>query len=364
MRVLGFGTYDRGSHPRVGVLLEGLAAYGADVQELNRPLGIGTAERVAMLREPWRLWRLAWRLLRCWGGLVSGARLVSRPDVVLVGYLGHFDVLLARLTFPRATIVLDQLVFAADTASDRGVDGGLRQRVLFALDVLSCRAADVVVVDTEENAGLVPAGSAHKVVVIAVGAPASWFVGDRARRRDGAPLSVVFYGLFTPLQGAVTIAAAGRLLDPALVRLTMVGHGQQLADARAAAGGAPVQWVQWVDSEELPTYVSRFDVCLGIMGTTPKALRVCPNKVFQGAAAACAVVTSDTLPQRRLLGAAAVYVPAGDPPALAAALLALVAAPAELRRLQVAACSLAAREFGAAAVVGPLAAVLNSFLDR
>jgi glycosyltransferase involved in cell wall biosynthesis len=50
---------------------------------------------------------------------------------------------------------------------------------------------------------------------------------------------------------------------------------------------------------------------------------VVPNKVFQGMAAGCVVVTSDTAPQRRMLGDAAVLVPPGDPAALADALRAL-----------------------------------------
>jgi glycosyltransferase involved in cell wall biosynthesis len=44
--------------------------------------------------------------------------------------------------------------------------------------------------------------------------------------------------------------------------------------------------------------------------------------VFQGAAAGCAIVTSDIPPQRRALGDAALLVPPGDPAALAAALIA------------------------------------------
>ena len=55
VRVLAFGTYDVRSHPRVGVLIEGLRASGDDVVEVNVPLGLDTAARVAMLRQPWRL---------------------------------------------------------------------------------------------------------------------------------------------------------------------------------------------------------------------------------------------------------------------------------------------------------------------
>ena len=44
--------------------------------------------------------------------------------------------------------------------------------------------------------------------------------------------------------------------------------------------------------------VASHDVCLGIFGDTDKALSVVPTKVYQGAAAGCAVVTSDTAPHR------------------------------------------------------------------
>ena len=75
-------------------------------------------------------------------------------------------------------------------------------------------------------------------------------------------------------------------------------------------------------------------MCLGIFGTGDKAQRVVPNKVFQGAAAGCAIVTSDTAPQRRALGEAAVLVPPGDPGELAGALRQLAADRAALARLR------------------------------
>ena len=42
MRILFFGTYDVKSHPRVGVLAEGLRAHGHEVTECNAPLGLDT----------------------------------------------------------------------------------------------------------------------------------------------------------------------------------------------------------------------------------------------------------------------------------------------------------------------------------
>ena len=107
-------------------------------------------------------------------------------------------------------------------------------------------------------------------------------------------------------------------------------------------------------ARELPDVAVAHDVCLGIFGTGAKALRVVPNKVFQGAAAGCAIVTSDTAPQRRVLGADALFTPPGDPAALAAALTRLAADRGEAARLGAAARARAVESFGAAAVVEPL----------
>jgi len=169
------------------------------------------------------------------------------------------------------------------------------------------------------------------------------------------PLRVVFYGLYTPLQGAPVIGAALSLLAGAPVEVTMIGDGQDAAAAKAAAAAnGAVRWVDWVPAADLPALVASHHVCLGIFGTGDKARRVVPNKVFQGAAAGCAIVTSDTPPQRRALGEAAVLVPPGDPEALAAALRGLAADPAEVARLRREAARLAAGKFAPAQVVAPL----------
>jgi glycosyltransferase involved in cell wall biosynthesis len=104
----------------------------------------------------------------------------------------------------------------------------------------------------------------------------------------------------------------------------------------------------------LPELVAEHDVCLGIFGTGPKAQRVVPTKIFQGAAAGCALVTSDTAPQRRILGDAAILVPPGDAVAVAAALEKLAADSDALLRSRAAAARLADERFRADVVVAPL----------
>lgn len=362
-RVLGFGTYDSALHPRVAVLLTGLREHGLPVSECNEPLGLSTADKVRVLKQPWRLPRELVRVLGRWSALTRRARSLPAPDVVVVGYLGHVDVLLARRLFRRAIVVLDLLVLAGDTARDRGA-GRWRQRLLTVLDRVAVRASDVVVVDTEEHRALLPAARRQDGVVVPVGAAPEWFAA--ATQRTTGPLRVVFFGLFTPLQGTPTLARAlTYLADDVPCEVTLVGGGQDEPEVRRLLGDHPrLNWHAWVAADELPALVAAHDVCLGIFGTGDKARRVVPNKVFQGAAAGCALVTSDTPPQRRALGDAAVFVPAGDAHALARALTELARDPGAVARLARLAHERALNHFTATAVTEPLVARLLSVPAR
>jgi glycosyltransferase involved in cell wall biosynthesis len=361
VRVAVFGTYDTTVHPRGAVLVEGLAEHGFDVAEVNEPLGLGTSARVGMLQQPWRLPLLAARLARCWVRLLVRSGLVRGPDAVLVPYLGHFDVLLARARWPRRTVVLDYLVSGAGTARDRGVVRGPKLWLLDLLDSIATGAADVVVVDTDESAERLPERARDRAVVVPVGATRSWFdAGHRASGGSGAgPLRVVFFGSFTPLQGTITLARALARVAPGTLAVTLLGTGQDHAEVRRLlAGRTDITWHDWVPIDRLPTLVAGHDVCLGIFGDTAKALTVVPTKVYQGAAAGCALLTSDTPPHRRVLGEDALLVPPGDDAALAEALRTLAADRVLVSGLKAAA---AARAGGLTPdqVVAPLARVLD-----
>ena len=372
MRIVAFGTYQADSHPRVRVLIEGLRTDGHEVIEINEPLGLSTAQRVSMLRRPWTAPLLALALLRTWTRLLRRGRAErhrAQPDAVLVGYLAHFDVHLAARVFPRSPIVLDHLIFAAGTAVDRGTKPGLITRALQQVDRRALAAADVIVVDTAEHAARVPPALSARTVIAAVGADARWFAAGAQAVGEPAPgeqVKVVFFGLYTPLQGALVIgealaALAHRGIGADRLQVTMIGTGQDLSATRQAAGpDAPVTWVDWVPAAELPAVVAGHHVALGIFGTTAKAGDVVPNKVFQSAAAGCAIVTSDTGPQRRTLDGRAELIPAGDAHALAATLIALVTDPELLAARRRQARQLAADAFSGGAVVKDLAARLRS----
>jgi glycosyltransferase involved in cell wall biosynthesis len=350
----------------VAVLIEGLRASGDEVVEINEPLRLDTAARVAMVRQPWRVLVLLAKLGRCWSLLVGKARRYRRvaeePDAVLVGYLGHFDVRLARRLFPKTPVVLDHLVSAARTAHDRGLAGssGYKCGLLRAIDDGAIRRADVVVVDTHESRAALPPHALDKAAVVPVGATSEWFAQGRARfARSGnvdGPLRVVFVGIFTPLHGTGTLGTAlAALAEDDRLTITMVGSGQDYEKCRAAAASnRRVTWIDWVPGGDLPALVGAHDVSLGIFGTSEKARTVVPTKVFQGAAAATAIVTSDTPPQRAALADAALFVSPGDVGSLVAAIRALAEDRALVAELQAAAYGRAVERFAPGTVVAAM----------
>jgi len=399
VRWLAFGTYDLRHHPRMGVLIEGLRASGDEVVEINEPLRLGVAGPVPVPRQPWHLPVLAARLARCWLALVLRAlrhRAEPPVDAVLVGHPGYLDVRLARLLFPHTPIVLDHLAPVAGTARDRGraSPGTITSRVLRAVDDGALRRADIILVGTAEHAGELPEHAARRAVVVPVGAPTAWFVPSPrtappapSPRTGAAPpprttppswtgappswtgappsrtaapppdrLRAIFVGLIPPSHGTATLGAAlAKLAGDERIAITVVGRGQDHPQCRQAAAANPmVRWIDWVPHHELPELVAGHDVCLGIFDTTTAARSVVPAKVVHGAAAGCAVVTSDTPPQRRALGSAALFVPPGDPSALAAALRELAADRDQVARLRAAARARAADQYTPATVVAPV----------
>ncbi|HEY7690739.1 MAG TPA: glycosyltransferase [Gaiellaceae bacterium] len=359
--MLFFGTYDSRLYPRIRVLQEGFAALGDEVVECNVPLGLDTAMRVRILRQPWLLPILVMRIALAWARLWACSRRLPTIDLVVVGYMGHFDVHLARRLWPKVPVVLDHLISASDTALDRGAQPGLVVRLLERLDRAALQAADVPCVDTPGHLELIRGEAHDRALVVPVGASEEWFHRPGPIAAAG-PLRVVFFGSFTPLQGAPVIGeAAGLLFGEPSVQLTLIGRGQDYEATRAAAAAnESVEWIDWVDADELPAVVAAHDVCLGIFGTGPKALRVVPNKVFQGAAAGTAIVTSDTRPQRDVLDRGAVFVPPGDAHALARALVELAARREQVAELRAAAYERAMLSFRPASVTAPLYARIAS----
>jgi glycosyltransferase involved in cell wall biosynthesis len=261
-----------------------------------------------------RLARAELRLLR---------RSPERYDAVIVGYPGHFDLPAARRAARGAPVLFNPLVSLADTlVSDRARfrAGSLPARALALVDRLALRAADVVVADTEQHARfLAELADVEKVEVCFVGAEERIFRPGPV----GAFTHALFVGKLIPLHGLETILEAARIAPELPFRV--VGSGQ-LAELLEQAP-ENVEWVPWVEYEQLAGELHTAGAALGIFGRSEKAARVIPNKAFQALACRTPLVTADTPAARELLvdGESALLVPPGDAPALAGALRLLAA---------------------------------------
>ncbi|MFE3199104.1 glycosyltransferase [Embleya sp. NPDC059237] len=397
MRVMAFGTYDTTVHPRVGILIEGLRRHGIEVVTCNVPLGhMDAGPMVPPPSAHPGIPRQRIRHARCIAELVAKARRAPRPDVVIVGYQGRLDIQIARRLFPGVPLVLDHLESVDDVADRLGHAAQAELRKVDRIEQAAIAAARLVLVDTEEHRRVLAPAQRDRAVVVPIGAAPVWFdagragpktspdpLGDASAEprpepppepaadfepgfRPGEDLRVISVGLYSPVQGAPVIGAALSRLDGYPITVTMIGRGLQAQRTKDLVGpNAPrVTWRTWVPEAELPRLVAAHDLCLGVFGTGAKALRLVPNKVFQGAAAGCAVLTSDTAPQRRLLGAAGLFVPAGDSDALADALRRLAQHPPEVARLRAAAVALARERFVPEAVVEPLVERLREIVDK
>ena len=193
LRIIAWGTYDLGK-PRVRILLRGLRENGVEVLECHRDVWQGVEDKSQVAG-----WRRKARFIGKW--LIAYPSLIVRylrlpkHDAVLVPYMGQLDVLIlwpfAKLR--RRPIIWDAFLSLYNTiVEDRQLvrPGSLAARLLFAWEWLACRAADVVLVDTNahgryfiERFGIPQA----KVQRIFVGAEPEHFYPSREPKRPDRP---------------------------------------------------------------------------------------------------------------------------------------------------------------------------------
>ena len=317
--VCHFGHHDP-SYARNRILAKALQRTGAEVVQLSD-------RRPFARRAP---------------GLLAAA-LHGDFDLILVGYPGNADVLPARLAGRqrRIPVVLDAFVSLWDSAVVDRKDvraGSLAAARYRAEDKVSCRLADLVLLDTASHIDffvdelrLPPAK--FRRVWIGADDDVMYPRVERAVRMPGGrsdDFTVFFYGSFLPLHGIEWIVRAAWMLElrGEQVRFVVAGSGPGSEAIHALAACLAVESVTFlgdVPYDELPVLMAQSDVCLGIFGTTPKAHRVIPNKVFDALACARAVVTADTVAARECLvhGQHAWLCPPGNAEALANVILEL-----------------------------------------
>lgn len=306
------------------MLQAGLRELGVPVAEAHRAVWERQRHKVGM--GPARTGLTLGRFAAAWAGLGAAVARCPPARAVVAGYLAQPDAPLAWLAARRlhAPLVVDLMISLWDTlAGDRGRAGSLAGRGLRVLDRLAVRAADLVLADTAANAAFLVerlGARPDRVAVVPVGAEPERFPVSPL---PPGPARAVFYGKLSPMHGLETILAAAR--HPGAPPIRLIGDGQLgpwLEAEIARDRPAGLERVAWVPYEGLGREIAACTISLGVFGTSEKASRVVPNKVWQAMAAGRAIVTADGPAIREVLtdGVDALLVPPGDPAALGAAL--------------------------------------------
>jgi glycosyltransferase involved in cell wall biosynthesis len=235
----------------------------------------------------------------------ASLRGVKKPQLVWVPCFRQRDAAAAQRWARRhdVPLVLDPLISAWDKQvfeRHKLVENSAQAQRLLRWESSLFNHSDIVIADTDCHAEFFRSAlgvDASKVAVIPVGAEEELF-SRQPRPVASEAMRVMFYGSFIGLQGPQFIAQAARHVPE--VNWTFIGSGPLLDQCRDIVHNAEhVEFIPRVPYEELASRIGAADVLLGIFGTSEKAARVIPNKVYQALACGRPVITrvSEAYPQ-------------------------------------------------------------------
>jgi glycosyltransferase involved in cell wall biosynthesis len=332
VRVCYLGTY-RADYARNEMMIEGLRRNGVEVVEIHENLWHGIEDRVDVASGGWRSPAFWWRALRTYGRLLQRYRHVGAYDVLIVGYPGPMDVILARLLswWRHRPLVWDVFMSIYLIAQERGLAARSRAGIylLRVLEWLACQLPDLLILDTTEYVAWFQSMygvSTSRFRLVPTGADDRVFRPSPRCEPASGCFRVLYYGTFIPNHGIEYIVEAARLLvDAEDVRFELIGDGPEKSKAQEMAERydlANVEFTGWLERSDLLHRIAEADLCLGVFGTTPQSLMTVQNKIYEGLAAARPVLTGDGPAVRRLLthGEHVYLCPRANPEALATAI--------------------------------------------
>jgi glycosyltransferase involved in cell wall biosynthesis len=311
LKVCYFGTY-RKNYSRNQIMVEGLRRAGVEVIECHENLWRDIQDRVEIARGGWLNPRFWWRLIKAYLNLLLKYRQIQEYEVMVVGYPGQLDVFIARLLtwIKHKPLVWDVFMSIYLIAKERGLDHKNHNSVklIRMIESFSIRLPDLLIHDTQVYAEWFQSNynlHLHRYCLIPTGAD------DRVFRRStiimigSEPFKVVYYGTFIPNHGVLYIVEAAKLLaDNKSIQFEFIGEGPERAKAEKLAyqyGLPNINFLPWMEKEEIIDHLLNADICLGAFGKTPQSLMTVQNKIYEGLAMGIPVITGDSLAVRQHL---------------------------------------------------------------
>jgi len=281
MKVCYFGDYNP-EYSRNRVLLRGLVLNGIEVIECRTNLKGEYAKKE----------------------LISKFKKINNDfDYLIVGYSdSRFSVPLVK-SLTNKPVIWDAFYSLYDSwVYDKKLRSPFSLRAVYYwfLDYRSCRLADLVLVDTQQHVNyfrkvfFVPK---KKINFLLVGTDETIFFPRNTKKKSN-DFIVFFLGKFIPLQGVQYIIKAAAILQSNKdIKFQIIGRGQTYKDIKKLVDKLKVKNIEFIDPisyNDIPGFIEKADICLGIFGDTNKTTKVIPNKVYEAAAMAKPIITADT----------------------------------------------------------------------
>jgi len=273
-------------YPRNKLLIRSLQKNGFKVLKCKCRTSEGRVKRhIELLRKHWKI--------------------KNKYDLLWVGYADYsrFYVLLAKI-ISNKPIIWDAFysLYDAKVIDRKEVSSKhLKAKYYWILDWLACKLADKILLDTEEHIRYFVKTfkiKKDKFIKVLVGTDNKFFYPRKERIKKKRQFIIHFHGSYIPLQGVEYILRAANLLERKNIKFNIIGSKIKKQYQNKEFSNAV--FVDDVPYKELPNYMARADICLGIFGNTPKTQRVIPNKVYEAIAMKKPVITADTPAAREL----------------------------------------------------------------
>ncbi|NJN19196.1 MAG: glycosyltransferase family 4 protein [Oscillochloris sp.] len=348
LRVCYFGTR-RAGYARNAIIVDGLRRQGIEVIDCHESLWQSFADREQAAAGGWVRPAFFLRVLRTYIRLLW--RYASIPhdyDVMVVGYPGQFDVILARvLTLLNGKpLVWDILMSIYLICMERGLhkQSPLTVALIHTAERLACKLPDRLILDTHtyvdwfcrtyhvdrKRFRLVPLTADERAFDPEL---------TRQAQRDPAICRAVYHGTFIPNHGVPYIIEAARILRRRSdIQFELIGDGPQKVIAEQMVrdyGLGNVRFIGWLEKDLLAEHIAAADICLGTFGTTPQSLMTVQNKIYEALAMARPLITGDSPAVREALtpGEQLLVCDRDDPHTLAEQILRLRHDPAHAEAL-------------------------------
>jgi glycosyltransferase involved in cell wall biosynthesis len=341
------------------LVLSELGAWAPEARQLGVPVDLLGVDRTAFLRRDPRFATSMLRALRAY------VRATRRVDIVDAWHVPSFTFAATAQPFARVPVLLAGRRSTTDLYANKPalqrVAGALASRAVDAVVANSAVAARQAV----EREGIPD----HKVHIIRNAVlPIERDLEARRRYRDGwgfgpDDLVVGCVANYKPGKGQMDLLVAMAWLRDRLpnVRLVLVGDGPDRDELERAIGqmGLARSALLVGRIAEARNVYGAFDVA--VQASHSEGL---PNTILEAAAARLPIVATDVGGTREIVadGASALLVPAGDPPALGAALERL-ALDGDLRERLAEAARHGVDAFSVARLAGSTAALYRELID-